>query len=536
MRSPPLLTHSHQVIIPSHSLSRIAVHAPSSHTIAQWDTFEATFEGPDVSQPFLEVELRVVFSHGARELRATGFYDGDSLWRVRFMPDEPGEWHYRTECRHAALDGQVGRFVCTGPQPGVHGPVRVRNRYHFGYADGTPYLPFGTTCYAWTHQSLAMQQQTLQTLARTRFNKLRMGVFPKHYIYNENEPLMRMFELGSDGGEDFDRPNVEAFRHFEKQVLALMALGVEADVIVFHPYDRWGYCSMSFDQDCRYLKYLVARLSGYRNVWWSLANEYDFLIDVKPMHQWDRYFQVIQENAPHAPLMSIHNGDVNDNYDHHKPWVSHVCIQNWDVKRMPEWRAEWGKPVINDEPEYEGNIVKTWGNLSAQELVHRYWIMLCRGGYAGHGETYFDEDENLWWAKGGVLRGQAWQRIGWLRDLLEQDLREGLTPMPELKWPGPWARVSGAMERQGDYRLIYFGEHQPWEWANGLPLEDGDWELDLIDTWAMTITPLQRAPLPAAPALRQRNGAMGGGKPEAAFGVRLPGRTGLALRVRRRGA
>ena len=28
--------------------------------------------------------------------------------------------------------------------------------------------------------------------------------------------------------------------------------------------------------DDRYLRYVVARLAAYRNVWWSLANEYDF--------------------------------------------------------------------------------------------------------------------------------------------------------------------------------------------------------------------------------------------------------------------
>lgn len=32
-----------------------------------------------------------------------------------------------------------------------------------------------------------------------------------------------------------------------------------------------------------------------------------------------------------------------------------------------------------------GNIFKTWGNLSAQELVHRHWIMLCRSGCSGRG-------------------------------------------------------------------------------------------------------------------------------------------------------
>jgi Domain of unknown function (DUF5605) len=35
---------------------------------------------------------------------------------------------------------------------------------------------------------------------------------------------------------------------------------------------------------------LAARLAAYPNVWWSFANEYDFLLDTKPMEQWDRYF------------------------------------------------------------------------------------------------------------------------------------------------------------------------------------------------------------------------------------------------------
>ena len=39
--------------------------------------------------------------------------------------------------------------------------------------------------------------------------------------------------------------------------------------------------------DERYIRYVVARFGAYRNVWWSLANEYDFLLDTKPISQWD---------------------------------------------------------------------------------------------------------------------------------------------------------------------------------------------------------------------------------------------------------
>ncbi|UDL94060.1 hypothetical protein LGH83_16130 [Lichenihabitans sp. PAMC28606] len=51
-------------------------------------------------------------------------------------------------------------------------------------------------------------------------------------------------------------------------------------------------------------------------------------------------------------------------------------------------------------------------------------------------------------------------------------------------------------------------------------------------TWEMTVTRLDKAALPASPALRQRGGAMAGGEPEAAFGVKLPGKPYQAVRIR----
>jgi hypothetical protein len=499
-------------------------------TIAQWDVFEVAFEEPSAGNPYLEATLDAIFTFSNRTIKVPGFYDGDGVYRVRFMPDTQGEWGYRTLSNVAELDGVSGIFSCAAPQPGMHGPVTVRNKFHFAHADGTPYFPFGTTCYAWTHQPLEMQVQTLATLNGARFNKLRMSAFPKDYIYNENEPLYRPFELDAAGKEDFDRPNPRMFQHFETQVAALREMGIEADIIIFHPYDRWGYCGMGAERDFRYVRYLVARLAAFSNVWWSLANEYDFLLDCKPIAQWDRYFHIIEENDPYRHLKSIHNGEASMNFDHRKPWVDHVCIQNWDVKRTAEWRAAWGKPIVNDEPEYEGNIPRPWGNISARELVHRFWITVMRGGYAGHGETFMHPFDHIWWAKGGELRGESWKRIGFLRDLIEADVENGLTPLTPENARWEFQRVSGAQD--GHVTYIYFGEHQPLAWAVGVPIEDCECEIDLIDTWDMTVERIGKAPLPKSPGLRQRNGQIVGGKPEAAFAVELPGKPYQAVRVR----
>jgi hypothetical protein len=496
------------------------------YEVREW-RFQAHADG----NPHLDVTLRATFRKGGRSLRVTGFHDGGDEYLLRFMPDEEGEWTFVTDSNLPELDGRAGAFTAAAARPGVHGPVRVRHRFHFAHADGTPYLPFGTTCYAWTHQVPAMQEETLATLAASGFNKVRMAVFPKDYHFNTDEPLQPMFLSRADGTLDFDRPNPAAFRHLETQVGRLAELGIEADVILFHPYDRWGYATMTEAQNCRYVSYLAARLAAYRNVWWALANEYDFLLDTIPVATWDRFCHLLEENDPWLHLKSIHNGDLEMNFDHRKPWISHACIQNWDVKRTPEWRAAYGKPVVNDEPEYEGDIWPAWGNISAEELVHRVWITLLRGGYAGHGETYADPEERIWWAKGGRLRGEAWKRIAFLKDLLCASGVSGLEPLDgQDSWV--WTRISGARDLGGQVSFLYFGEHQPTQWTTGLPTDAGRYAVDLIDTWAMTVEPARQIPA-LVPHPTRHGQVVRGGAADAAFGVELPGRPRLALRIRK---
>lgn len=254
--------------------------------IEQWDVFELSLNGPMEGNPFVDVALSAQFSCRDRVVKVNGFYDGEGRYIVRFMPDTVGEWSYATRSGKKSLDGIRGNFRCKEPSPSNHGPVRVNNQYHFSYADGTPYFPFGTTCYAWIHQGDEREEQTLETLKTVSFNKMRMCVFPKSYSYNKNEPHYYPFEGTAPKDWDFTRYNPEFFRHLERRVGDLRELGIEADIILFHPYDRWGFSEMDAESDYRYLKYVTARLSAYRNVWWSMANEYDFLLRRKPHYSY----------------------------------------------------------------------------------------------------------------------------------------------------------------------------------------------------------------------------------------------------------
>ena len=474
---------------------------------ARWDVFEIEIAGPAHGNPFVDVELTATFSDGERELRVGGFYDGDGTYRIRFMPDREASWTFATASTARSLDGLTGSFVSGPPDPGRHGPVRVADGHHFAHADGTRYLPIGTTAYAWTHQPERLRTATRRALAAGPFNKVRMCVLPKAYLYNTEDPELFPFPRSASGDWDTTRFDPAFFRRFEDEVLALRDLGIEADVILFHAYDRWGFAELGKAADDRFTRYVVRRLAAFSNVWWSMANEYD-LIWTKSEDDWERLAAVVTEEDPSGHLNSIHN--CFGFYDHSRPWITHCSVQRVDVYRTAEntdeWRTRWGKPVVIDECGYEGDIDQGWGNLTGEELVRRFWEGAVRGGYVGHGETILNEAEELWWSKGGELVGDSPARIAFLRDVIAASPTGVLDPLPS-EWDAPRGGVAG------EYEIVYFGFNRPRFRKVVLPA-DGRFAVDVLDTWAMTV---ERVADSASGMLR----------------VELPGRQYMAVRATR---
>jgi hypothetical protein len=466
------------------------VRPAASRSIERWNVFEQSFTGPQTGNPFLDVQLHASFRKGHREIRVSGFYDGDGIYKIRFMPDESGVWTFETDSNVTELKGKKGTFDCTDAQIGNHGPVFIRDTYHFGYADGMPYFPFGTTCYAWVHQAEDLQKQTLQSLRTGPFNKIRMCIFPKWYQYNHGVPPRFPF-LRKGDTNDYTRFNPDFFRHIEDRVRDLREINIEADLILFHPYDHWGFQEMPADVDDRYLRYVIARFAAYRNVWWSLANEFD-LMRKKNEADWERYARIVTEEDPYSHLRSIHYSRAP--YDYSRVWCTHAGVQDYAFDKAAQWRKDWRKPVIFDECMYEGNINSRWGNLSGEEMTRRFWLCTIAGVYGGHGETYVEEDEIesdkaiLWWSHGGKLKGTSPERIMFLRKLLEEigargGGRIGLQAMEPVYYL--------AAKRDGDQAYLwYFDFHQPSYYDFPLS-ERSHFKAEWIDPWNMVSKPVE---------------------------------------------
>ncbi len=474
-----------------------------------------------------------VFQNGERSQTVRGFAVGRYDAQVRFMPEMEGVWTYKADWDSVHEEGD---FLCVPNRGNNHGPVRTEGS-HFRYADGTPYVPVGTTCYAWVHQKDSLICQTLQSLRAAPFNKVRMCVFPKSTMFNGNDPDRYPFARTAEGTWDVSQPDEIFWQRFEDIINALEALGIEADLILFHPYDRWGFSTLSRAENLAYLDYCVRRLAAFRNVWWSLSNEYD-LVFSKTAEDWDRFGAFLAANDPYRHLISAHNWLTP--YPK-RNWMSHVSWQGNDMQTAFRLRMRYGLPVIVDELGYEGDIAFDWGNLSAFTLVDRMWTAVAFGCYATHGETFYRQDEVLWWSKGGTLYGEAPARIRFLREVLES-LPGPMEPMCKDVMKDPASMAKGpehaALVRRiwdekppeireiflnefiqpvgvhPDYRLIYFGRHCRAYADLELP-ENGMYDVEMLDVWEMTRRTLAENVC-------------------GSLHIRLSGKEGLALLVRRR--
>ncbi len=501
--------------------------------VEKWGIQEIVCQGYSTGNPYVDFHIKGRFRSKNQSMTVDGFYDGNGIYKVRFMPSFEEDYNFEITGNFSD-ETYSGSFTVTQAAINNHGPVRTANTYHFAYEDGTPYYPVGTTCYVWQLQPDNIQKSTLNTLRNNAFNKIRFCIFPKHYDYNFKEPILypyvgtpcdsskitkenfaEYYSNFEGNNWDFKRFNTEYFSHVEDCICKLGDLSIEADLILMHPYDRWGFSSMDKESDELYLRYIVARFAAFRNVWWSLANEYD-LMPQKSLEDWERFAKIICECDPYSHLRSIHN--CRPFYNYMKPWVTHCCIQRQDLYKsaefVTEWRERYKKPIVLDEVAYEGNIQHGWGNISGKELVRKFWEAACRGGYAGHGETYLHSDDILWWSHGGELHGESPERLKFLYKIMCETPGVGLMPT-ESSWDEVAVTTEGGVTGAGkvnDYYMYYYSFMRPS--FRDFYLDDySKLDVEVIDTWEMTI---------------EKRGIFCG-----KFRIDLPGKEYMAIRIRK---
>ncbi len=248
----------------------------------QYEMFELSFQGAQPEGSFADIDLEAVFRCRGEEKVVKGFYAGDGVYKVRFLPEKAGSYSWKV----TGVAEQEGEALCESADESCHGMVGAEGM-HFAYEDGTLFYPFGTTVYALMHQEDRLVAQTMESLKAAPFNKVRFCVFPKHYDFNHNEPPCFAFEKREDGSWDVDRPCFAFWERLEG-ILAQLRMGDELVDFCSSEFVYQGHCGEE-----AYLTFYDRRTCAEDVLELPEAHKYR----VELIDTWDMTRTVLLENA-----------------------------------------------------------------------------------------------------------------------------------------------------------------------------------------------------------------------------------------------
>jgi len=343
----------------------LTLPAPAAEQSApRWGMAEFALEAKaEYANPFQEVTLTADFTGpGGAKRRVRGFYDGGRAWRLRFMPDVEGAWSGVThsEPKDNGLDGKRIALRCAAPKS--KGPIRADPQFprHLIYANGEHFLHLGDTVYNLFSGKATDEQafEFIRDAAHWRINKFRALV----WNWGEDDDLP--FEV-ADGAPAPDRYDLAYYRRVERYLQEMQRNGIQAGLILAigrREAVRGGRkVSLSDSQMDAYMRYTIARLAAFGNVYWELENEYGH-----PSHQarseenLAHYAQLVRAEDPFAHPVTCSASDSAQRLPYldfalfHGKFRDDVQADHDYILRMRNDVLKGiAKPVIHDEIAYE---------------------------------------------------------------------------------------------------------------------------------------------------------------------------------------
>jgi hypothetical protein len=387
----------------------------SAASIGVYDFVEITVRvsPPASGNPFTDAVVKGEFreSGSIQAVAVVGFCDSadGSLFRIRFMPDKPGEYVYKVvHAENGVEKSYEGSFRATLSDR--RGPIRVDpdHPWHFIW-EGTNehYFFHGTTAFwlmGWLDERVI--ESSLERLRRLKVNRVRVLLSGRtNTMYGE--PAMNTAEwsvflspwpaVKADDfyhpGFDYSRFRVEHWQRFER----MLRLARERDMIIsviFDIADGQIHLAPGSDDERRYIRYATARLGAFSNVTWDLGDDLDTFRDDKWAHEtgtqlesWDPYRHLATTHPVHR-----------EHQDRGSQWFGFTSIQDWSrnqhalMLEQRQLQMKMGRviPQANEEYGYEDHY-PLWAPAppgdSADVLRRTAWDIAMAGAYGTAGET-----------------------------------------------------------------------------------------------------------------------------------------------------
>ena len=341
----------------------------------KWKKYELVFTSSvPYENPVQDLKMmEVTFTSPTGRIKViNAFWDGDKIWKARFMPDETGTWTYLTSCsdvKNQGLQEQKGSFVCkpNKNQSDIyrHGPViNPPGTYYLTYSDGTPF--FYMACTAWNGALRSTKEEWdkyLEQRAVNNYNVIQLVTTQWRGCDKSIEGLVAFEGIGRI------QINPRFFRLIDEKIDRVNEFGLVAAPVILWTLQNGSGRELSpgyylpDDQAILLAKYIVARYGG-NQVIWLLGG--DGIYTGTYEQRWKTIGRAVFDGK-HQGIVAQHpcgRSWIGEIYKD-EPWLNIIGYQsshsntestvNWITKgpMSQMWSHLPARPLINLEPNYE---------------------------------------------------------------------------------------------------------------------------------------------------------------------------------------
>ncbi|HYG24623.1 MAG TPA: DUF5060 domain-containing protein [Verrucomicrobiae bacterium] len=413
--------------------------------IPKWGVFEQTLRSSTTyDSPSADCSLQAEFTSPSGETSLIdGFWDGGRTWRLRFKPDQAGNWKYVTRSSDPANSGLriSGQFVCIAPSAETrfsrHGPVVGEPRTgKFQHRDGSPFFWIADTLRI---QAIHASHDDLAFYAQTRWHQQFSAV---HLSIPAREPGSRSAHAGA-------QPAISYFQRLDRAISLLNSRDLLCAIRLELPR------SVSDSEAAALFRYANARWHA-----WDVAWIFD-------------QFRVTGSNTLLRAELASHP-DVTAILARERlalnaePWVDGLLVRGTNRNLTnPLIRAQLRLPVLVELTAHENALSASKHRVTADAVRRELWPALLLGSaggfaYQAQGVAIWDttavnKDELPLWQRSLFLPGAKQMRIA-------AELFDSMEEEHEVRIASPDASsVALAMDSNKTFRAYYCADQDVLE-------------------------------------------------------------------------
>lgn len=391
----------------------LSVVAGQGERVPRFGLFEHSFGHARAhDNPYAEVSATAELTapDGMTKRTLPLFWDGGTVWKLRFSPNVVGLWRWSVISNDTGLNGQKGSFeVVASNSPGGIRPM-AGHSHHFERQNGEPFWFMGDT--AWALYTDSAEEEHTRAAAEKHIDaRAAQGFNVFHSM------LLSEAGWGNSGGSPFDdlgteKINPAYWQEIDGRLAYLNGHGLVGGLVL-----AWGskrgrepFAWREFpsrEARLRYARYIAARYSAF-DVYFIVAGEWHAerrtrqgVPDDKIFREFVALGDAVREADPHDRMIAIHpmtkDGSVREFVD--TKWMSFGDYQqNYRDLHGRALRSRTGHgPVVNSEYAYylrdqSGNGKCDKPNSATLDTMrHATWDLVMAGAYVvtGFGSTYF---------------------------------------------------------------------------------------------------------------------------------------------------